>query len=55
MANIVISSCAPVRWAYISVWPMNGTPAAFSDSLLIGAVTTPATARAIASSAERLT
>ena len=43
MVNIVISSRAPVWSANISVWPMNGIFAAFSDSLLIGVVATPAT------------
>ena len=52
MVNIVISSRAPVCSANISVWPMNGIFAAFSDSLLIGPVTTPATRPAIASSIE---
>ena len=46
MVNIVISSVAPVYSANISVWPMNGIFAAFSNSLLIGAVTTPSTAPA---------
>ena len=43
MVNIVISSFAPVYSANISVWPMKGIFAACNDSLLIGAVTTPAT------------
>ena len=52
MVNIVISSRAPVWSANISVWPMNGIFAAFSDSLLIGVVATPSTRPAIASSIE---
>ena len=52
MVNIVISSRAPVCSANISVWPMNGIFAAFSDSLLIGVVATPAMRPAIASSIE---
>ena len=52
MVNIVISSRAPVWSANISVWPMNGMFAAFSDSLLIGVVATPSTRPAIASAIE---
>ena len=50
MVNIVISSRAPVCSANISVWPMKGMFAAFSDSLLIGVVATPSTRPAIARS-----
>ena len=38
-ASIITTSAPPHRWARNSVWPGNGTPAAFSPSFVIGQVT----------------
>src|SRR5512135_2049842 len=38
-ASIIATSAPPQRWARNSVWPGNGTPAAFNPSFVIGQVT----------------